>query len=552
MQVLGPHFDEPSTGSMMNRMQMRLLTRAAVAFVLGLAPVALANSGGGPPFTSGGAFPGERVCTLCHQGSEANSGSGKLEVLIGEPPASDYMYIPGETATLLVGFSDKDAVRIGFQLTVRSGDGCGQPGALAASSSAAGSRVKIGDGDCGGTASQVQWATHRRPQTGSEAEFEVAWTAPEESVGPVTVAVAVNSANGDLSPRGDRIYTKQITIQPFSAPSTPPAISEGGVILADLFSRTATGAPNAIATVQGENFAAAGTASDASLDDTGRVATVLDGVCVEVNQQESPVFHLFPDQVNFQIPSDAGTGAAIVQVVRGCGTADEERSNRAPFQIAALQPVFFLFSENPPAAALHLDSSLVAAADSLPGRISRPAVPGDIVTLFGTGFGPVIPPLASGELALQPRELGATSVRPMIGQVELEASDIVYAGAAASFAGLYQVSVRIPDTVGAGTHEFSVMVDGVQSAKGPKLAIDVPEPGPPVCATDLSVVPGASCVTVIGRISITFSVDETGKACVSMPSLGLYVCGEDTLDLSLYGVSVRKNADGSWTIARLP
>ena len=535
----------------MSRVRLRLATCSAAACFLGLAPGAWANSGGGPPFTSGGAFPGERDCTLCHQGSAANSGSGKLEMLIGESAASEYKYTPGETAALLVRFSDKDAVRIGFQLTARSGNGCVQPGTLAAGSSSAGSTVKVGEGDCGGAANQVQWATHRRPYTGSEAEFAVAWTAPEESVGPVTVALAVNSANGDLSPRGDRIYTQRVTVQPFAAPSGPPAISDGGVTLADLFSRTATGAPNAIATAKGRDFAAAGTESFASLDETGRVATILDGVCVELNQQRAPVLHLLSDQVNFQIPSNTGAGAATVELVRGCGTPNEARSNRAPFRIAELQPVFFLFSEEPPAAALHSDSALVATIDSLPGRISRPAVAGDVVALFGTGFGPVVPPLASGELAIQPRELAANSIRPMIGQVELDVSDIVYAGAALSFAGLYQLSVRIPDTVAAGTHAFSVILDGVQSAAGPKLVIDVPETGPPACDIDLTVRPGESCASTIGDILVTFSVDENGKACVSVPLLGLNACGADTLDLSLYGAVVRKNEDASWTIVKL-
>ena len=549
---MGPDFDAPSAGSTMDWSHVGSPPCAVLALALGIAPVALANSGGGPPLTSGGGFPGERDCTLCHQGSAANSGSGSLELLIGESAASEYSYEPGETAHLLVRFSDKDATRIGFQLTVRSGDGCGQPGALSASPSPAGSLVNVGDGDCGAMASQVQWATHRRPVTGSAADFEVSWASPDESMGPVTVAVAVNSANGDLSPRSDRIYTKQFTIQPFSAPSSPPVISEGGVILADLFSRTGTGAPNAIATVQGMDFAARGTASHASLDATGRVATALAGVCVEVNQEAAPVFGLLPGQVNFQIPSGAGIGAAAVEVVRGCGTPEAVRSNRAPFEIAAVQPVFFLFSESPPAAALHLDASIVAAVDSLPGRTSRPAVPGDVVTLFGTGFGPVLPPLASGESAVEPRGLAADSVRTMIGQVELDASDIFYAGAAPNLAGLYQLSVRIPETVSAGTHDFSVMVDGVQSAAGPKLAIAVPAPGPPTCATDLSVLPAGSCVVTIRAISATFSVDESGGACVSVPALELNLCGTDTLDLSLYGASVRKNDDGSWTIVQLP
>lgn len=519
---------------------------------LGTATHASANSNGAPALTSGGPFPGENNCTMCHTGSEVNSGSGTLQLLVGDSPASEYAYAAGETVSFLVRFSDTNAVRVGFQLTVRSGDGCGQPGTLAAGTTDAGSSIQIGEGPCGPASTTVEWATQRRPRTGSSAEFEVAWTPPADGAGPVTVAVAVNGANGNLSTSGDQIYTQHTTIQPAATPSATPAISEGGVILADLFSQTATGTPNAIAVAQGSDFAASGTESHALLDDSGRVGTVLDEACVEVNQHRAPIFHLLPGQVNFQIPSNTGLGAATVQFIRGCGTSEEVRSNAAPFQIAAVQPVFFLFSEDPPTAALHSDSSIVAEVDALPGRVSRPAKGGDIVTFFGTGFGPVIPPLASGELAVQPRALAAESVRPMIGEIELPGSDIFYAGAAPSFAGLYQLSVRIPETVPDGTHAFSVMLDGVQSPAGPQLIVSSVEPGPPVCAVDMVVMPGESCTTTSSGIDATFTVDEDGQACVSVPTLNVNLCGEDSLDLTLFGASVSKNEDGSWTIVQLP
>ena len=519
--------------------------------VLGTATQASANSGGAPARTSGGPFPGENNCTQCHTGSAVNSGSGTLKLLIGGSAASEYAYTPGATVSLLVRFSDTNAVRVGFQLTVRSGDGCGQPGTLAAGTTDAGSSIQIGKGTCGPSSTTVQWATQRRPRTGSSADFEVAWTPPADGAGPVTVAVAVNGANGNLSTSGDQIYTQHTTIQPVATPS-PPAISEGGVVLADLFSETGTGSPNAIAVAQGSGFAASGTESRAVLDDTGRVGTLLDDTCVEVNQHRAPIFHLLPGQVNFQIPSNTGLGAATVQVLRDCGTSDEVRSNAAPFQVAAVQPVFFLFSEDPPTAALHSDSSIVAEVDALPGRVSRPAKGGDIVTFFGTGFGPVIPPLASGELAVQPRELAAESVRPMIGEIELPESDIFYAGAAPSFAGLYQLSVRVPETVPDGTHPFSIMLDGVQSPAGPQLIVSSVEPGPPVCAVDMVVKPGGSCTTTSRGIDATFSVDEEGQACVSVTALNVNLCGADSLDLTLFGASVSKNEDGSWTIVTLP
>ena len=539
-------------------MRSALLFRWAAAIALASLGNASANSSGGPPLTTGGPFPGETLCTRCHQGSEANSGAGALALLIGGNPASEYAYTPGETVSMIVEFSDPDAARVGFQLSVRSDDGCGQPGSLAAGSSAAGSKVKVVSGNCGSGANEVAWATHRRPENGSSARFEVAWTAPAASAGPVTVAVAVNGANGDASLQGDKIYTLQTTLQHSVAPTDPPMISSGGVILADLFSGTATGAPGAIASASGTHFTSQGTNATGTLDVAGRLAIVLDGSCLEVNSKRAPLFQVTAERVTFQIPANAGLGDAMVQFLRGCDGADAVRSNSAAFDIAAVQPVFFLFSDDPPAlAALHPDMALVGEEGAIPGRESRPAVAGDVVTLFGTGFGPVSPPLWTGEFAWEAAPLATTSVRALIGAIEVPRENILYAGAAPSAPGLYQLSVLVPDNVAAGTHGFTLMLDGVSSPSGPKLTVAVPESEPAEivpCEVDMVLGPGGSCkATVVGNEAI-LTIDDEGRACIAV--LGFNLCGttasEINARIAVYGGQLAKNADGTWKVVKVP
>ena len=308
------------------------------------------------------------------------------------------------------------------------------------------------------------------------------------------LAVAVNGANGDLSTQGDSVYTLEATVYPDVAPSGSPAISDGGVILADLFSATATGAPGAIASASGTNFTNPWREFSGTLDAAGKLGAVLNGTCVEVNQKRAPLLHLSPETLRFQIPLDAGLGAGNVQVIRGCDATEAVRSSLSAFQIAAVRPVFLLFTANPPAAAaLHLDATLVAPEGSVSGRPSRSALPGDTVVLFGTGFGAVTPALATGELAVEPRRLASTNVSAMLGALQVPSEDLLYVGAAPFGVGLNQVTLRIPETAPAGNHAFRLTVDGVQSPAGPRISVG--SVAPPMseavaCTVDLVVRPG--------------------------------------------------------------
>ena len=130
-------------------------------------------------------------------------------------------------------------------------------------------------------------------------------------VGAVTLAAAGNGANG-VARTGDNIYEMQAVIQPADDSGGPaPSINPGGVVLSTLRPAVTTGAPNAIATVFGTEFAPAGTSALApQLDDAGKVATALAETCVEVGSRRAPLFAVTPGQINFQIPDQAGQGAA--------------------------------------------------------------------------------------------------------------------------------------------------------------------------------------------------------------------------------------------------
>ncbi len=594
----------------------------ALALLTALLPEAGAHSRGARPGLSGGNFPGEGDCTRCHGGTDLNAGPGMLTLAVGDPASEMPSYTPGETVSLIVSFADTSAFRLGFQLSVRSGDGCGPGGSLATAATESGSQIRLVSGTCGPANSPVEWATHSLARPGQSAKWEVDWTAPADSVGPITVAVAANGADGSLNVRGDKIYTAQLTLEPAVAEPAmpPPMISDGGItMLGDSADPLTTAAPGAIAVANGANFAVAEAVYRGSVAEDGSLSTVAGGVCVEVSQVRAPVLHATSGRVLFQVPPDTGLGPAAVQVIRDCdspmGGPQEARSNVGMLQIAARQPAFLQFSEaHPGVAALFADYSVVGAEDldlfempaeggmemppmdgtdsepdmsppdmdsetvpPVPPANPRPAVAGDVITVIGTGLGATEPALASGALAAWPHVLAAESAKAMIGQFEVPSSDIVFAGAAPGFAGLYQVSIRVPAEAPTGDQPFSLHIDGVVSHPGPTLAIAMPPP-PPMpdpepgdgmddeqpCAVDLVLKPGDSCVGEIYSTNLSaiipgrFVVKESGESCLEITGGAFQalvpngICAADMqnpLGANLFIAS--RGDDNSWTITTL-
>jgi uncharacterized protein (TIGR03437 family) len=85
-------------------------------------------------------------------------------------------------------------------------------------------------------------------------------------------------------------------------------------------------------------------------------------------------------------------------------------------------------------------SALILPEGMVEGVRSHPAQPGDIVTLYGIGFGPVAPDVASGKV---PKAAAAT-VLPVEVYIGGQRASVAYAGIAPGTLGLYQFNVVVP------------------------------------------------------------------------------------------------------------
>ena len=183
-----------------------------------------------------------------------------------------------------------------------------------------------------------------------------------------------------------------------------PSISAGGVVLASGTPLVNRISPNALISVFGGYFAPEGTqALTPELNAAGGVADNLAGICLEIAGERVPLFAVFPHQINAQAPRGLTPGTARLAVVRGCGTPGERRGPKESVAVDPVSPAFFNFVSNPdgrnPIVALHGGGpALVGPPGAVAGAVLTPAAPGEIVTLFGTGFGPTEPALEAGRI----------------------------------------------------------------------------------------------------------------------------------------------------------
>ena len=237
---------------------------------------------------------------------------------------------------------------------------------------------------------------------------------------------------------------------------TSPLIRPDGVITASAFGGSAAIAPGTFIEIYGQNLAATTRSWQAS-DFTGDTAPKsLDSVSVRINGQPAFVSYVSPSQVNALVPSAIAPGTAVVTVQNG-----GQISNPDTVMVNALEPGLLAFPLATSASGQYVvaifpdyTTYVLPPGTGVPVP-SRRAKAGDIITLYGIGFGPVIPDVPAGNTARQANSLQASVEVRFDGHP----GQVAYAGSAPGFVGLYQLNVVVPDgVVVTGTVDDSVLV----------------------------------------------------------------------------------------------
>jgi uncharacterized protein (TIGR03437 family) len=308
----------------------------------------------------------------------------------------------------------------------------------------------------------LEYISHSQAQSSNV--YTVTWTPPATDVGDIRIFVAGNAANGNGNNDGDRIYTANYTLTVQTSGGPRPTIqTTNGVV------NGATFAPGIVSgswtTIFGTDLAGSSRIwrNDEIVD--GKLPLSLDGVSVNINGKPAPVYYISPTQINVQAPTDDSIGPVPVEVVR-----DNQRSAAVSANLVRNSPGFFLFDpqNRKYVAAVISDGTFLGPAGLFGSSVTtRPARPGEVVLLFGTGFGPTNPSVPSGQVFSGSASL-IDQLRVTVGGVQ---ATVQFAGL--SGAGLYQINLVVPD-LPTGDHAVIAEVGGLRSQENAFIAIQRP------------------------------------------------------------------------------
>jgi uncharacterized protein (TIGR03437 family) len=335
-------------------------------------------------------------------------------------------------------------------------------------SSSGGSQELVIDGPVG-----VEYTQLRYAPDGSKILLDNPYSALWDNHGPA----AIYSVDADGKNWRVLAVEAQFDDIRSSAAAASPTVYENGIILSNLAPAVRAVSSLAIASIFGSGLAA-GSSLHAIPEAPYSISTKRLGSCVEIGGVRAPILAITPTQINVQVPSLQSLGPVSVAVIRNCDMPGARWSNAVIVTMEEATPAFFLY---PPyksggwIAARHAsDNGIVAPADLYLESLgpSRPARPGDVISLYGTGWGATTANLSTGERASGPTPLlSAANAQVTFGGIALAPENVLYVGAAPGYAGLSQLNIRVPANAAPGANSVVLTVYGKSTPAGPVVPV---------------------------------------------------------------------------------
>jgi uncharacterized protein (TIGR03437 family) len=200
-------------------------------------------------------------------------------------------------------------------------------------------------------------------------------------------------------------------------------------------------APGSLISIFGSGLTPATVSAEAS-----RLRRKPAGLTLSIHGISCPLLFVSQGQINAQVPFEVPHGPAA-----------------AVLQLPSMPPAAVALTVAPAAPGIFTNAQNYSAAQGAGGSPNSPANPvqaGSLISVYLTGQGPVVPPVATGSPA--PASPLARAVYPVDAIFGEHLAEIISAGLCPGAIGLFQVTVRVP-AVRTGAYRLVVKVNGVPS-----------------------------------------------------------------------------------------
>jgi uncharacterized protein (TIGR03437 family) len=227
-----------------------------------------------------------------------------------------------------------------------------------------------------------------------------------------------------------------------------PALSENAVRNAAGVTPENVVAPGSLISIRGYNLAPGSETGPAS-----PLTQTLQGVVVQINSRLLPLVSITPDEIIAQLPSDLTEGEYTV-TIRSIG----QTPLFGKCQVARNAPGLF----RTPGSAEDMPLAMAFHEDGQAVTVENPARTGEIVSILGTGFGPVEPGPLDGFAVPAAPPLVLRDALEIVAGGEIRAP--VWSGAAPGLVGYALLKLQVDATMGQAQNlELKVRINGRES-----------------------------------------------------------------------------------------
>jgi len=237
----------------------------------------------------------------------------------------------------------------------------------------------------------------------------------------------------------------------------PPVIN--GVATAGAFGGFSWIAPGAWIEIYGTSLAADSRPWNGADFNGVNAPTSLDGTTVTIGGQAAFISYVSPGQVNVLVPSNVATGEQQITVTAATGTStaypiivNPTAAGMLALKIGGVQYLEALFPDY---------QTLVLPPGTISGVTSQRAKPGDVIVVYGSGFGPVTPNIPAGQIV----QSSNTLTLPLEIYFGSTLATLQYSGLAPGLVGVYQFNVVVPNVPASDAVPVSFSLGGVIGAQ---------------------------------------------------------------------------------------